>query len=357
MDLDVLHVLATNERRGAETFGYELHQALAARCMRSDIRCVEPGPGERPLPVSALADRRFSLAGARALRAGAAEAGVVVAHGSSTLLACGLGLAGLRVPFIYLSIGDPRYWAGSWVRRLRARWLIKRAAAVVAVSPGARDVLISHYGLPADRVRAIPNGRSAERFRPAEPGDQADARKSLGIPLDSDVVAVVGALGLEKRVDVAIEAVAQLSGVVLVVAGAGPERPALQALAEQAAPGRVIFVGTTDGPDAVLAAADVLALSSDSEGVPGVLIEAGLAGLPVVATDVGWVADVVVHGETGLLVSPGRSDLLATALRDALDRRADLGRAARARCLAEFEMGRVTEMWLGLIEESNSHDR
>src|SRR5690554_4531973 len=205
VDLDVLHVLATNERRGAETFGYELHQALVARGVRSDIRCVEPGPGGRSLPVPALADRRFSISGTRALRARAAGAKVVVAHGSSTLLACGLGLAGLGRPFVYLSIGDPRYWAASVARRLRARWLIRRATTVAAISPGARDALISHYGLAPEQVTVIPNGRSGERFRPAGPADRAVAKKTLGIDPDRDVVAIIGALSPEKRVDVAIE--------------------------------------------------------------------------------------------------------------------------------------------------------
>src|SRR5690606_22010514 len=101
----------------------------------------------------------------------------------------------------------------------------------------------------------------------------------------------------------------------------------------------------------------VMALSSDSEGVPGVVIEAGLSGLPVVATDVGWVRDVVVDGKTGLLVGPGRSDLLAAALRDALERRAVLGEAARKRCLAEFEMDRVARLWQGLIEQIGASSR
>ncbi|MFW6090967.1 MAG: glycosyltransferase family 4 protein [Actinomycetota bacterium] len=351
MGVDVLHVLATNERRGAETFGYELHHALSARGFRSAVRCIEPGPGDRSLPVPALAGRRFSLAGTRALRTEAAQARVVVSHGSSTLLACSLGLAGLGVPFVYLSIGDPRYWAGSAARRARVRWLIRRAGAVVAISPGAQDALISHYGLAPERVTVIPNGRSSERFGPAGADDRAAAKRSFGIDPGRDVVAIVGALSPEKRVDVAIEAVGRLAGVVLVVAGDGPERPALTRLADRVAPNRVVFAGRTDGSEAVLTAADVLALSSDSEGVPGVLIEAGLSGLPVVTTDVGWVRDVVVDGETGLVVARGRSEPFANALRDALDRRASLGAAARKHCLAEFEMGRVTDLWQELIEE------
>lgn len=347
--LDVLHVLSSNRRRGAETFGYELHQALVERGLRSGIWCLQPANDERQLPVPALASRRFSLAGMLALRRYAASAQVVVAHGSSTLLACGVGLLGSRTPFVYVNIGDPRYWAGSRARRVRTGWLIRRAAAVASISPSARDLLIEYYRLPADRVHIIPNGRDAERFKPVDRFGRSAAREALGLPPDVDIAAVIGALSPEKRVDVAITALAQLEDTMLVVAGDGTERSALEALADRVAPGRVRFLGPTDDPDGVLAAADMLVLSSDSEGVPGVLIEAGLAGLPVVATDVGWVSDVVVPGETGLLVEPGRPDKLATAVRRALDLRGVLGPAGRAHCVARFEMNTVADRWQHLL--------
>ena len=354
MHLDVLHVLPSSQRRGAETFGYELHRSLAARGVRSDVWCLEPGrhtsSRASSLPVPAFANHRFSATGVRALRRRADDAGLVVAHGSSTLLASGLGLMGLSVPFVYVSIGDPRYWARTRARRQRARWLIARAAAVVAISPGSKDVLVGYYRLDPERIHVIPNGRSGSQFVPADPTSRSMARHALGLPTADDVVAVVGALGPEKRVDVAIQAVSQLTNVTLVVAGDGPERQALEVLAGKIAPGRVIFLGATDEPATVLAAADVLALSSDSEGSPGILVEAGLAGLPVVATDVGWIRDLVLPGETGLLVPPGRPDLVASALREAFDRRAELGPAGRDRCLAEFEMTMVTDKWQRLIE-------
>jgi glycosyltransferase involved in cell wall biosynthesis len=165
------------------------------------------------------------------------------------------------------------------------------------------------------------------------------------------VIAVIGALSPEKRVDVAIAAVARIPGAHLVIAGDGPERATLEALAERSAGNRVHFLGATTEPERVLAASDVLVLSSDSEGVPGVLIEAGLAGLPVVATDVGWVRDVVRPGVTGLLVSPRRPDQLADAVRQALEGRDKLGRGGREHCLAEFEMGPVTDKWQRVLAD------
>jgi glycosyltransferase involved in cell wall biosynthesis len=77
--------------------------------------------------------------------------------------------------------------------------------------------------------------------------------------------------------------------------------------------------------------------------VPGVLIEAGLAALPVVATDVGWVREVIVDGVTGVLVPPAPSAELAAAVRRVLAERDRMGRAARVRCLEQFEFGSVLE--------------
>jgi glycosyltransferase involved in cell wall biosynthesis len=349
--LDVLHVLASDRRRGAETFGYDLHAAMRERGVHSEICCLEPGEGERRLPITSLGPSRFSVAGLRKLRRRAAHAQVVVAHGSSTLLACGAGLVATDTPFVYLSIGDPRYWASTRLRRLRATWLIRRAAAVVVISPSARDVLADHYGLGVDKIHVIPNGRPVERFTPANQRRRIAARQALGLPIDRDLVAVVGALSPEKRVDVAITAVAQVPRLVLAIAGDGPERATLESLAGRRAPGRVHFLSATDGPGDVLAAADVLALSSDSEGVPGILIEAGLSGVPVVATDVGWVSDVVQHDVTGLLVPPGDPGQLAGALRQALDRRDALGKGGRKHCVAEFDMAAVTERWQRLLAD------
>jgi glycosyltransferase involved in cell wall biosynthesis len=347
--VDVLHVLPTNQRRGAETFAYELHRELAGRGHRSEVAALVPGDSGELLPVPSLGPRRFSVLGARVLRRRATTARVVVAHGSNTLLACATGLAGLDVPFIYVNIGDPRFWAATPARRARVRWMLGRAARIAAISPGSRSALLHHFGLDPARVEVIPNGRPARRFPPADADSRLAARRELGLPEHGAVVAVLGALGTEKRVDIAIEAAALMPDVTFAIAGDGPERAKLAALAAKRAPGRVVFLGTTDRPATVLAAAEVLALSSDSEGVPGVLIEAGLAGLPVVATDVGWVGDVVIHRRTGLLVPPRRPDVLASALREAIDRREVYGGAARERCLAQFEMGPITDRWVRLV--------
>ena len=130
------------------------------------------------------------------------------------------------------------------------------------------------------------------------------ARESFGIG-DELTVALVGALSEEKRPELAVAAVALIDGVHLLVAGDGPLRTEIATRGITDAPGRVHVLGALADPSPVYDAADVLVLPSRTEGLPGVLIEAGLRGLPCVATDVGYVSDIVVDGETGVLVPSG----------------------------------------------------
>lgn len=350
-ELTVLNVLSTGQRRGAETFAYELHRTLIRRGVASRAVCLVPGGSSPELPLPTLGKRRYAPSVLWATRRMAARSSIVIGHGSSTLMACTLALIGLRVPFVYVNIGDPRHWAPSPGRRLRVQTLLARASAVAAISPRSRDVLVAEFGLRPECVRVIPNGRSSRAFAPASADQRAAARARLGVIDAPAVLAMVGALTAEKQVDVAVRALAWLPEATLIVAGDGPERSALVALAGAVAPGRVRFLGRVSSATDVLAAADVVVLSSNSEGVPGALIEAGLAGVPAVATNVGFVGDVVVQGETGELVPPGEPRAFASAAERVLRRREEYGAGARAHCLAHFELDHVVDRWQDLITD------
>ncbi|HEX5365634.1 MAG TPA: glycosyltransferase, partial [Acidimicrobiales bacterium] len=359
------HVVTSSQRRGAEAFAVDLAEALVAHGLRSEVVALTAGPGEA-LDVPVLGRRALAPATLRALRHRARGAAVVVAHGSRTLPATVLALAGRRRPVVYRSIGDPRAWAGGAARRGRTRALLHRTAAVTALWPEAADAIHALYGVPLSRLHVIPNGVPASRDPAPGPGgtghggtghgggggaaDRARllARAHLGLAPEATVVAVVGALTPEKRVADAVAAVAGVEGATLLVVGDGPQRPALERRA-RALGDRVLFTGVVPGTAGVLAASDVVLSASATEGMPGALIEAGLAGLPVVATAVGGVPTVVRDGETGLLVPPGDVAGLADALTRALDRRVELGAAARAHCLASFEIGAVAERWAAVL--------
>jgi len=165
------------------------------------------------------------------------------------------------------------------------------------------------------------------------------------------VVLYLGELSSEKNVALAIRALAAVQGPVLLIVGSGPERATLADLADRVVPSRVRFFERTAAPEEALAAADVLVLPSQTEGMPAVLIEAGMSAIPSVATDVGSVSEVVVDGETGVLVAPGDVSALSTALTTALDHGASWGAAARIHCLQHFEMGAAADQWHELLSE------
>ena len=162
----------------------------------------------------------------------------------------------------------------------------------------------------------------------------------------------MGALSAEKDPVNAVEAIAWLPDVHLAMAGSGSERLAIERLAASIAPGRVSLLGQVMRPTQVYAAADAVVLSSRTEGLPGVLIEAGFSGLPVAATDVGYVRDIVDDGVTGFVAPPNDPAALGDAVRAALEASPALGQKARARCAALFDIGHVADSWDALLAES-----
>ena len=338
----LLHVLSTTDHRGAEVFGVRLDAALAAKGWTTRVVALAPGGQAPRLAVDVLGSRSLGPATLGRLRR-AAAGHVVIAHGSSALPACALATAG-AAPFLYRNIGDPSYWAGSPARRLRVLALLRRSSAVVALSEPAAAVLRARFGVRRDRLFVIPNAVPLALFPVADEQRRAEARSALGI-VGRDVVAYVGALSAEKNVGAAIDAVSGITGAQLVVQGDGPDRAVLERRAHQRAPGRVRFLGSSGDSASVLAAADVVVLPSHTEGMPAVLIEAAFTGIPVVATDVGGVATLVRHQETGLLVPPGDTDALASALRTVLRDPGGMGQSARAYCGARFDLANVVPLW------------
>ena len=346
---DVLSVITSTDRRGAETFAVGLGAALEALGRSVRTVALAPGTSDGALPVPTFGTSTLAPRTLRSLRGASRDAAVVVAHGSRALPACAIATAGRGQPLVYRNIGDPRYWAGGSARRLRVSLFLRRAQAVVVLDGAAADAIMERHGIPAARICVIPTGVPAELFPLVDEQRRDAARRRLGYDHDARIVAYVGALSWEKDVGAAVLAVASLPGVRLAIVGDGPQRGAVTAAARGLAPGRVDFLGPVVDPALTLAAADVLVLPSRTEGIPAVLIEAGLSGLPVVATDVGGVREVVVHGETGLLVAPGDETALAGALRRALANGHGMGAAGRERCLARFEMAAIAARWDHLI--------
>ena len=217
---------------------------------------------------------------------------------------------------------------------------IRDADFVVCVSDHGRGRLMALVDESAwPKLAVIHCGVDVLAFSPPEREAPADGRLC---------VLSVGRLVAVKGHGVLIEAIATLAregaDVALTLVGDGPRRAALEQVARRhGVTDRVRFTGRV-GQDAIsahYAAADVFCLSSFAEGVPVVLMEAMASGVPVVATRINGIPELIEDGESGLLVTPGRADLLAAALRDMLgddSRRAALAAAGRKRVAADFEV-------------------
>lgn len=231
-----------------------------------------------------------------------------------------------------------------WLRRAAA----KMVDAYVAVTPTLARLAAERSECDPTQLHVIPNGIDTGRFAPS-PSRRRRARAELGIAEDAWVVGTVGRLSPEKNQRLLIDAIAPMLDPRrhLVIVGDGPERSRLESCAQATMrPELVHFTGARDDPEAWLAAFDAFALTSDSEGLPLVLLEAMAVGLPVVATSVGGIPDVVEQGVTGYLVAPGdRSALTAELVRLATrpQRARDAASAARQMVLERHSTDHMVE--------------
>jgi glycosyltransferase involved in cell wall biosynthesis len=342
----IVVVLATNQRRGAEIQGARLAQSLAERGHDARAVALEAGQGSELLDVAVLARRGRSVAALRALRR-TVRGAVVVAHGSTTLPAVALATMGTRVRWVYRSIGDPQAWVRGPLHRARTASLLALADGVVTLWEGSAETMTSLYRVPPGKLSVIPNNRDPDEFPPVSADQRHETRAGLG--LEGPAVLFLGALSEEKRPLDAVRAVARLADVTLLVAGRGPLEDEVAALGASLAPGRVRMLGETADPSRLLAAADVLLVPSRTEGMPGVVIEAEMRGIPVVATAVGAVASMVRDGADGLLVAPGDPIALAGALSVVLEQLASYYGLGSGAAVERFGQVAVVSQWEELI--------
>jgi glycosyltransferase involved in cell wall biosynthesis len=230
--------------------------------------------------------------------------------------------------------------------RLLERRLARASDALIAVSPEVRDDLVRLGIAPESKISVIRLGLDLTSRVATAAGARERLREALDIPGDAFVVGWLGRMTEIKRVDDLVRAFADIPpDAHLLLVGDGPLRSHLQTLArELGVDARVHFAGFRDDVGAVYAACDVVALTSANEGTPVTLIEALAAGVPVVSTDVGGVADVVDAGRSGFLAPPGDIEALADGLRRlAADpgARERMGAAGRADVVERYSVPRL----------------
>ena len=234
-------------------------------------------------------------------------------------------------------------------------WLQLRALrehdAVVAVAQSVVDRLTA-AGVPPERIHLILNAAPPDR----SPMSRADARRQLALPESEFVLGWVGRLSQEKGADLAIAALARLGPgpPTLAVLGEGRERSALERMAADLGVGdRIRWCGTIPDAGRVFAAFDCYVLSSRTEGTPIVLFEAMAAAVPIVATAVGGVPDVLSDREAVLVATPDAGALAAAIRTVRSDPAAAQARALAARRRLAEERG--IEPWVARYETVYRH--
>ena len=232
-----------------------------------------------------------------------------------------------------------------WFRRLA----LSGPSEIVVPSRLLHRIATERWRFSARRVHYVPNGVDCDRFaRSPDPALLGPSPPPPGAP----IVGSVGGLRPEKNFARLVRAMADLPPELnawLVLVGDGPERPALERLAlSLGLEGRVLFTGSLSNPEAMLGHFDVFALSSDTEQMPIGLLEAMAAGLPVAATDVGDVREMLAEANWPLVVAradeAGLTAALAALLADP-ERRRRLGEANRSRARGEYDEARMVEAY------------
>jgi len=349
----VLHVLPYDLARGAQRYARALVDALNAEgeshqimtLFRADPVLLRPDV-ELDVPRGMLRRLGLDPRVVRRLRSEVKRIApvVVVAHGGESAKYAAIALP-RNLPLVYLKVGTAHRALQRKANRSLHGYYTRRADIVAAVSNDVAEEANELYDVPQDRLVVIPNARDPVDFPPHIGG--RDGRPS---------VIFVGHLDPGKRPDWFIDVVAALraDGLDLDASMVG-DGPLEQSLGARAGEAGVEMLGRRSDVPQLLSENDIFVFTSlpPGEGMPGVLIEAGLSGLATVATRVPGARDVIEDGVTGLLVDiedkPGMTDAVRRLVSDRALREA-MGQKARTRCMDMFTLQASVEHWHDVLE-------
>ena len=376
-----LHVLTSLNRRGAETFAIQLVDRLSREVFLPSIWTINPfGRSAKYLvpqrTIILSASEPFDRQGAyqtfrrlvRAMRAWRPD--LIQCHGGRALKYAMIARPFTRAQaYVYTKIGSVHPWLDPLPKRLFYGFLFEQVDAIVAVGEHVRREVEAVFNPRRPQLLTINTGREVAPFAEATPELVAEKRRELGLEPSDLCLMTVGSLSWEKNPQFLLTMLGDLvpehPRVKLVYVGEGPLEAELRRLAErEGVADRVRFAGLRGDVPHLLPAADVFLLPSLTEGLPGVLIEAGMAGVPAVAFRVGSVEDILRDGKTGFVVPPGGNAMFkrctARLLGDPALRK-QMGHEALVLCRRDFDIAlsvkRHEALFVGLIDAAKRKAR
>jgi glycosyltransferase involved in cell wall biosynthesis len=238
---------------------------------------------------------------------------------------------------------DLRDWL---MRKILNRW----ATRVIMVSEALRQTYLKHGDLRPEKVQVVHNGIELDRFARDHAATRNRLEAEFNIPSAAPILVTVAVLRPGKGVEVLLEAARQIPDAHFLILGDGPLRTEWTALAASSGiADRIRWAGYRTDVDALLAGCDLFVHPSLDDAFPTVLLEAMAAALPILASQVGGIPEIVTPGETGIIVPPGSASSLATSINALLRERAQLprmGERGRAVAMERFS----TKAWVGRLE-------
>lgn len=279
-------------------------------------------------------------------------------HGFSAGLWGRLACVGLGIPVKILTFHSMQGWRTPMKRRIINRLLSPLSDHYVAVCTAVKNSAVDGAWIRPDDITVIFNGTDMVRFQ--DSGDKSECRKKFGLPEGVPVIGTVGRCSPEKGGDIFIRALAALKRSATpfraVVAGDGPTRPEMESLAsELGLRPDVSFAGRVAREEipSLLKSFDLGVVPSHVEGCSIALVEQMASGIPMVATDVGGNAELLVNGFAGLIVPPHDPNAIATALKnllaDPLERKR-MGENAAIRAGERFSVENMAREHLSLYK-------
>lgn len=326
-----------------------------ADMLREGVCCIDLGKGTK-------ADRLMPLKIARVIRREQPD----IVH-SQSWSGVDVAIAKLPMPGVKLVHSEhgrnfPHLHATPWKRRIARRGLYHLADSVFAISAEVREFYCRQTGFPPERMAVIPNGIDVRRIDEADGGG---VREECGFAENDFVIGTVARLDATKdtitlaRAFAALHRMQPASNLKLLIVGDGGERARLETfVTEQGLNRDVIFAGLRRDVPRWLQAMDAFALPSLSEGLPLTVLEAMAARLPVVASNVGALPELVEEGSTGFLVEPKQEAALAERLGRLIANQSlakAFGEQARRKVECEYSLNRMLRRYADLYNSVFKH--